>query len=902
MNLPNASIVSLKKPNLMKNKKLTRLVTLIATACLFCGGAIAGTFKNISVDGSFADWAGVPLLDSDPLDNPAGVDYSDVYVANDDNYLYIRFTLHAAADPFTFQQNIFIDADNNPGTGYGANGLGSEMLIQSGAGYQEKNGGFNEGGINGLGWAASPSGAGTQFEVRISRAATYASDGTPVFSSGTIALVLESDGSPNEWAPTSPVVYTFESAPVALTTNLPLVRLTSSSWQANAAGTDLGTSWLDQSYDDTQAGWSAGPGLFGYTPTPGAYPAINTALASGPTTYYFRTHFDWNFLVNNLAFVVTNYLSDGAVLYLNGAEVRRVRMPAGAIGYDTNATGSAAPVGQVEVFGISGLPLIIGDNILEVETHQAPGTASDMVFGLSLTAAAQYAVRNVNTNLPADQTVVAGQSVTFTTDVIGSGPLSYQWSHNGASISGATNANLTLTGVLTNDAGSYVLVTTNTLGTNITRAALLTVTNTPVVINDPTQPADAYAVEGQPVTLSVFASGSPRLQYQWFKNNVLVPDATNADYTIAFPVLGNAGNYRVTISNPASSTNSRTASLTVLRDKVPPVITAVAAGASRIVVSFSGPVDATTANFAGNYGLSGGFNVTSAVINPSDASQVTLTTSAPLVLGTIYQLTVNGVSDLFGNIAHTTVSFSRTITIDGSFDDWQGLSPLFSGPIGSAGAADFKDIYVYSDADRYCFRVTLWQDIAPGDGQFPDYVDMFFDTDNDNTTGYPAVGPVGSEMLIESGFGYQEKNGNFNDGSGINGLNWVCLPSAPGTNFEFSISRAATFASDGTAVFTTNVLNFQFVGLKTNFDPLNRAPASGVISFTNMPTVNVPSLPPGRIAIQQLPAGLVALVWDSPGNLQARPSLSGGSWTNVPATSPHVIPASGTQMYFRLSN
>src|SRR6185436_8553932 len=292
------------------------------------------------------------------------------------------------------------------------------------------------------------------------------------------------------------------------------------------------------------------------------------------------------------AFVVTNYLSDGAVFYLNGAEVRRVRMPAGTIGYDTNATGSAAPVGRVEVFGISGLPLIIGDNILEVETHQAPGTASDMVFGLSLTAAAQYPVRNVNTNLPADQTVVAGQSVTFTTDVIGSGPLGYQWSHNGASIPGATDANLTLTGVLTNDAGSYVLVTTNSLGTNITRAALLTVTSTPVVIDNPAQPADTYAVEGQPVTLRVFASGSPRLQYQWFKNNTLITDATNADYTIAFPVLSSAGNYRVTISNPASSTNSRTASLTVLRDKVPPVITAVAADATRIVVSFSGPVDA----------------------------------------------------------------------------------------------------------------------------------------------------------------------------------------------------------------------------------------------------------------------------------------------------------------------
>ena len=135
----------------MKNKKLTRLVTLIAIACLFCCGAMAGTFKTISIDGSFGDWAGVSLADTDPLDNPSGVDYGDVYVANDNNYLYIRFTLYAAADPFTFQQNIFIDADNTPGTGYGANGLGSEMLIQSGAGYQEKNGTFNEGGITGLG-------------------------------------------------------------------------------------------------------------------------------------------------------------------------------------------------------------------------------------------------------------------------------------------------------------------------------------------------------------------------------------------------------------------------------------------------------------------------------------------------------------------------------------------------------------------------------------------------------------------------------------------------------------------------------------------------------------------------------------------------------------------------------
>ena len=296
----------------MKNEKLTRLATVMTAASLFCGGATAGTFKNISVDGLFGDWAGVPLLATDPMDNPTGVDYKDIYVANDDNYLYIRFTLHVAADAFTFRQNIFIDADNNVATGYGAGGyVGSELLIQQGAGYQEKNGGFNEGGINGLGWSAAPAGAGTQFEVRISRTATYASGGAPVFTGGTVALVLESDATPNEWAPAlaGGLTYTFEAAPAVLTTNLPLINLTSSTWQANAAGADLAATWLDQSYDDTQAGWGPGTGLFGYTPSPGAYPAINTALGSGPTTYYFRTHFNWNFLNDNLAFVITNYLS-----------------------------------------------------------------------------------------------------------------------------------------------------------------------------------------------------------------------------------------------------------------------------------------------------------------------------------------------------------------------------------------------------------------------------------------------------------------------------------------------------------------------------------------------------------------------------------------------------------------
>jgi len=268
--------------------------------------------------------------------------------------------------------------------------------------------------------------------------------------------------------------------------------------------------------------------------------------------------------------------------------------------------------------------------------------------------------------------------------------------------------------------------------------------------------------------------------------------------------------------------------------------------------------------------------------------------------GVVYTLTVDGVKDLFGNAAVTSGAFARGIVIDGDFSDWAGIVPIYSGPIGNPNAADFKDIYVFNDANNYYFRVTLWQDVPPGSGRFPDYANLYYDTDNSVDTGH-LPGAIGSELLTQSGGGYQEKNGGFNEGDILN-LDWFCLPSVPGTNFEFSISRAARYASDNGLVFTTNTLNIHFAGQTDGWAEVNHAPAIGVVSYTNVNTV-VPSLPLGKIAVDKLAGGQVALVWDSPGTLQARGSLSSGSWTNVPAaTSPQVISASGTQSYFRLAN
>jgi len=882
------------------------LLSLTCGSSVYAQTSVPSTFKHITIDGSFNDWTGVPLAYTAPAGPTNAIQYENVYIANDENNLYIRFTLYSPrANAFANSyDNLFIDADNNSATGFLVGGIGSEMLVQWGGGYQEKNGSFNEGIVNNLGWANAGSADNLDFELAVSRGATYASDTNLVFATDTIAILLEGDNTSyasTVFAPPSGgLVYTFASPPEPLSTNLPMLTLTSSSWQVNGSGTDLGTGWLDSSYDDTQAGWSSGQGLFGYTPSPGAYPPIQTALSSGPNTYYFRTHINWNNLPDNVAFVVTNYLSDGAVFYLNGAEINRVRMPAGTVNYPTVATGTNSPVGQYSVFGIPGATFVVGDNILEVETHQAAASSADMVFGLSLTAAAQYPILNLDASQPADRTINGGDPTTFTASLLGSGPLSYQWLFNSNSIPGATNATYTIPQVLYTDAGSYALLVISPLSTNTTRAAVLTVTNTPVTFADPAQPADVVVVEARTVSLTSVVAGSPPIRYQWYFGSSPILGATNSGYTIPAVSLTNAGSYKVNVSNQANSTDSRIAIVTVLPDTLPPALTGISASSTQVVVSFSEPLDSLTAANPAKYSVSGGVSVSGAALNPANASQVILTTSE-LTLYAIYTLSVNGVKDLFGNAAVTAGAFTRDITIDGNFGDWNGLAPIYSSDTsGTDGAADFKDVYMFNDASNYYFLVTLWHDIPPASGQFPLYANIYYDTDNDVSTGF-SPGLYGSELLTQSGSGYQEKNGNFNDGFGINGLGWSCLPASPGTNFEFSISRSATYASDNLPVFTTNLLNVHFQGQTTSFTVANDAPPGGMISYTNV-DIAVPTLPVSRLAANPLSGNRVAVTWEGTGTLQAKSSLTSGTWTNVPAaTSPYVPPTAQGQLFFRLT-
>src|SRR6202142_3294558 len=201
-NPPKLAYSNPKQSKNMKTRKLKTLAILIAisSACVlgfFSSDAqtnVPSTFKRITVDGTFSDWTGVPLAYTAAVGPANAIQYQNVYIANDQTNLYIRFTLYSPRAAFANSyDNLFIDADNNPGTGFSVGGIGSSMLIQWGGGYQEKNGGFNEGVVNNLGWNIAGSGDSMDYELSISLGATFASDSTPVFANSTFAILLEGD-------------------------------------------------------------------------------------------------------------------------------------------------------------------------------------------------------------------------------------------------------------------------------------------------------------------------------------------------------------------------------------------------------------------------------------------------------------------------------------------------------------------------------------------------------------------------------------------------------------------------------------------------------------------------------------------------------------------------------------
>jgi hypothetical protein len=161
-----------------------------------------------------------------------------------------------------------------------------------------------------------------------------------------------------------------------------------SAWRYNDQGLDLSiTPWLVPGYYDSV--WSQAPGPLGYSES-GQLTNLTTFVSWGPVStnkysaYYFRQAFNADALASSLTLNIRSV--DGAVLYLNGTELARFNMPAGAVTYTNLAASAVSGTGQYTYLSSNAVPtnMVLGRNVLAAEVHRADVAGSDLAFDMEM--------------------------------------------------------------------------------------------------------------------------------------------------------------------------------------------------------------------------------------------------------------------------------------------------------------------------------------------------------------------------------------------------------------------------------------------------------------------------------------------------------------------------------------
>ncbi len=295
------------------------------------------------------------------------------------------------------------------------------------------------------------------------------------------------------------------------------------------------------------------------------------------------------------------------------------------------------------------------NQLANLKTKARPASRIKGLFGilalcLPLTL---HAAPNISIE-PANTTVNVGSTATFSVSATGSGTLTYRWQRNGLG-NLASTPTLSLPNVSLSQSGeAYTVIVTDVTGSvTSTPPAILTVLNPPVISS---QPMNVVATVGDEGLFDVQVNGATPFHYQWAKNGIDIPNATNSDgsFDIDSVAVGDASGYSVVITNTDGITTSTVALLTVVEPSI--------AGSLPLNV----PVNTCT-------------NITLSVITHGTDTNLSYQwffgAGMTPVGGNSSNLVISDVT--FGNAGLYTV---QVTTLDGSFDDASGTLTVTDPP------------------------------------------------------------------------------------------------------------------------------------------------------------------------------------------------------------------------------
>ncbi len=341
--------------------------------------------------------------------------------------------------------------------------------------------------------------------------------------------------------------------------------------------------------------WMASTSSGSFTALPGAQSA---SYATGATTLA-QSGTQYRVVVSNSA---GNTTSAAARLTVTAAPIApgitvqpadQTVTVAGAAAFSVTATGTALAyewqfsndggASYAPVSGAANAPTLTLAGVSVSQTGYRYRVRISNVAGAIVSSAAVLTVTNppaapAFTTQPMSASVVAGQAASFTAVATGTPAPSLQWRLNGADlangalssgvcngadVSGAATATVTLTSVPLACSGALVsAVASNGTMPNATSAnATLTVTVNPLAPIIVGQPAAQSVITDATATFVAVASGTG-LTYQWTKNGMAIVGANAATYTTP-PVtwVDSGAQYSVVVSNASGSVMSSPARL-----------------------------------------------------------------------------------------------------------------------------------------------------------------------------------------------------------------------------------------------------------------------------------------------------------------------------------------------------
>lgn len=240
---------------------------------------------------------------------------------------------------------------------------------------------------------------------------------------------------------------------------------------------------------------------------------------------------------------------------------------------------------RVSLYAVLALTLLTGASSLSAGATMQTGILSGVQPHTVAQLVAQAANHGVATALaaasgptitthPSSQTIDAGKTVIFRSGVSGSGTIRYEWQkRNGNSwqqISAqAVGPNFGISSVRGADAGQYRVVVTDANGTSVSNVATLTVRGEVPTIT--THPKSQTIAAGETVIFGVTMRSNTAVEYEWQKRSgtswvPISAQAVGPRFGISAVSGGDAGQYRVVITNAMGSVTSNSAVLTVTGD------------------------------------------------------------------------------------------------------------------------------------------------------------------------------------------------------------------------------------------------------------------------------------------------------------------------------------------------